>query len=149
MTNVTGIRDCRQAQTLSVPVNVWITTVWRDVVETYRSLIDLSFNILSIPMISYATLVEAIAGLKARGYTIDFNLHIDGIRASHHQHSLPPEEFKITELHRFEGATDPDDEAVVYAIESTHGERGLIVNGYGVSSNPEADELLKKLRFEH
>lgn len=100
-------------------------------------------------MISYTTIVEAIAGLKSRGYTIDYNLEPDGLRASHHPHSLPPDLFIITEMHRFEGATDPDDEAVVYAIESKNGERGIIVNGYGVSSNPEADELLKKLRFDH
>lgn len=58
---------------------------------------------------------------------------------------MSAEEFKITEVHRFEGNTDPADEAIVYAIESKDGIKGALVNGYGASSNPAIDKLIKNL----
>ena len=95
-------------------------------------------------MYAYDTLSEAVNGLKQRGYTLDFNLRenflvCDGV-------SLSPDEFDIAELYRFEGNTDPADEAVVYGIESKHGQKGILVNGYGPDADQGSSELVKKLR---
>jgi hypothetical protein len=57
-----------------------------------------------------------------------------------------PGEFEIVEVHRFEGDTDPADEAVVYAIQSKHGEKGVLVNAFGVYSDRVSDELIEKLK---
>ena len=56
-----------------------------------------------------------------------------------------PEDFEITEVYRFEGNSDPADEAVVYGIESNKGHKGILVNGYGPSSDPMSSEMAKKL----
>jgi hypothetical protein len=37
-------------------------------------------------------------------------------------------------VHRYEGESDPGDEAVVYAIESKKGIKGILVSGFGASS---------------
>ena len=63
--------------------------------------------------------------------------------------ALAPEEFEITEVYRFEGNSDPADEAVVYAIESRHGQKGILVNGFGISADPVSDEMVEKLRLKH
>lgn len=67
-------------------------------------------------MKNYKTMTEAISDLKRRGYTLDFNLMFDGVHAHEESVALNPTEFEITELYRFEGDTNPDDEEVVYAI---------------------------------
>jgi hypothetical protein len=100
-------------------------------------------------MIAYDTLLEAVNGLKKRGYTSDFNLAYDSIICHETPVSLMPREFEITEVYRFEGNTDPADEAVVYAIESKHGIKGVLVNGYGPSSDSISDELIIKLGIRH
>ena len=100
-------------------------------------------------MISYDTVTEAVTGLKQRGYIIDFNIEKDCITCHASQTSLKPDEFEITEVHRFEGNSDPADEAVVYAIESKHGERGVLVNGFGVSADGISDEMVEKLKVVH
>ncbi|HET9057500.1 MAG TPA: phosphoribosylpyrophosphate synthetase [Chitinophagaceae bacterium] len=100
-------------------------------------------------MYSYDTVTEAIAGLKQRGYIIDFNIGYDCIVCHDTPLSLMPNEFKITEVYRFEGDTDPADQAIVYAIESKHGEKGVLVNGYGVYSDQVSDELIEKLKVVH
>lgn len=100
-------------------------------------------------MISYDTVSEAVNGLKQRGYTIDFNMEYDCIVCHETPLSLLPNEFEITEVHRFEGDTDPADEAVVYAIESKHGEKGVLVNAFGIYSDSVSDELIEKLKVQH
>lgn len=100
-------------------------------------------------MFSYDTLSEAVNGLKSRGYIIDFNIKGDMLVCQHGSASLSPAEFEIVEFHRFEGNTDPADEAVVYALEGKHGEKGIVVNGYGPNADPIGDALVKKLREKH
>jgi hypothetical protein len=98
-------------------------------------------------MYTYDTVSEAVNGLKKRGYNIDFNLRYDCIACDRTQLKLPPEEFEITEVHRYEGNTDPADEAVVYAIESKHGEKGVLVNGFGVSADAVSSDMVQKLKI--
>lgn len=96
-------------------------------------------------MYTYDTVSEAVNGLKKRGYTIDFNVQYDCIACGQASLKLPPSEFEITEVHRYEGNSDPADEAVVYAIESRHGEKGVLVNGFGISADGMSDDMVRKL----
>ena len=100
-------------------------------------------------MFQYDTVSEAVNGLKQRGYTIDFNLMVEGIICHDTPVALMPSEFEITEVHRFEGNSDPADEAVVFAIESKYGHKGVLVNGYGPSAEKMGDEMVEKLRVRH
>ncbi len=97
-------------------------------------------------MHNYDTVSEAITGLRKRGYDLDFDTRFDAIVCK--EHVLSPEEFEITEIYRFEGNTDPADEAIVYGIASKHGLKGVLVNGYGPSSDPLHNDLVKKLTMK-
>ena len=94
-------------------------------------------------MYNYDTVTEAIKGLKERGYTKDFNLKENCIVC--HEDKFHPEDFEIVEVYRYEGNSDPGDEAVVYAIESNKGDKGLLVSGYGISADEMSSEMAKKL----
>ena len=100
-------------------------------------------------MFIYDTVSEATNDLKKRGYSIDFNLEFDCIRSHENTLALKAPEFEITEVYRFEGNTDPADEAVVYAIESRHGQKGVLVNGFGISADTLSDEMIRKLSVKH
>lgn len=100
-------------------------------------------------MYTYDTVTEAVNGLKKRGYTIDFNREYDCISCAAPVLSLQPHEFEITEVHRFEGNSDPADEAVVYAIESKHGEKGILVDGFGPSAETASEVMIEKLAVRH
>jgi hypothetical protein len=94
-------------------------------------------------MINYDTLSEATTGLKNRGFIIDFNLSENCLVC--HTGKLDVEDFEIVEFYRFEGNTDPSDEAIVYAIESKNGLKGVLVSGYGISAEGMSAEMAKKL----
>jgi hypothetical protein len=97
-------------------------------------------------MYVYDTVSEAVNSLKKRGYTIDFNIEHDRIVCNKTPLVLKPHEFEITEVYRFEGNTDPADEAVVFAVESKQGEKGILVSAYGHDADPVSDEMMEKLR---
>ena len=83
-------------------------------------------------MENYETVVAALNGLKAKGYSLDFNIAFDKIICNDTDICLNPHEFEITEVHRFEGDTNPDDEDIVYAIESKDGTiKGTMSSAYG------------------
>ncbi len=96
-------------------------------------------------MPAYDTVSQAVNDLKQRGYTLDFNLK--GNRLECEGQNFNSKDFEITEFHRFEGNSDPGDESVVYAIESRSGVKGILVNAFGVYSEPLSDEMIKKLSF--
>ena len=94
-------------------------------------------------MYSYDTVSEAVNGLKTRGFELDFNLKENCLVC--HAGQFDVNDFEIVEVYRFEGNSDPSDEAVVYAIESITGMKGVLVNGYGISADTMSSEMAKKL----
>ena len=98
-------------------------------------------------MYTYDTVVEAVQGLKQRGYTIDFNLEPDRLICHETPLSLGPADFEIAEVYRFEGNSDPADEAAVYAIESMDGRKGMLVTGFGISAEGLGEEMVEKLTY--
>src|SRR5205085_2369901 len=98
-------------------------------------------------MTSYDTVTEAVKGLKERGYTIDFNIAFDKLVCSNNSNiCLHPDEFEIVESHRFEGDSNPDDEDVVYAVESKDGKlKGVITSAFGMYADPASNKIIQKL----
>ncbi len=89
------------------------------------------------------TLMSAEARLNKEGYTADFKV-ADGRLSTleNPNKTYGVEEVKIVDFYRFEGESDPDDMAILYAIECTDGTRGTISNSYGPLANTEVDAFL-------
>ena len=95
----------------------------------------------------YATITEAVENLHQQGYTLDFSLKENRLVANDHEYSA--DDFEIADLYRYEGASDPADEATVYALVSRSGLKGLLVSGYGISSDSASEETLKQLHYKY
>src|ERR1700748_2157031 len=89
----------------------------------------------------YATVTEAVNELKNQGYTCDFTLADNQLTAD--GKSYPAADFEIADLYRYEGPSDPADEATVYALASKNDIKGTLVTGYGASFDEASDETLK------
>jgi hypothetical protein len=95
---------------------------------------------------NYETLSQATDDLRERGFDLEFNQ--DGKTLNCLQDKslvLNPDDFEIVEVHRFEGASDPSDTSVVYAVEGKNGKRGVLVDAYGAYAVEYSPEMLKKL----
>ena len=57
-----------------------------------------------------------------------------------------PESLLVEEIERFEGASDPQDEAVLFALRcETHGTRGTYVVAYGPNVDALDAEMVRRL----
>ena len=86
-------------------------------------------------------LTETIKDLHEKGYETDFNL----IR------NQPPNfsDFVVDDVYRIDINTDPADQSVLYAVRcKSTGEKGIIINGFGIYSDPLANELIASLQDE-
>lgn len=83
--------------------------------------------------------------LARRGFVHDFNLSSRQQPDSSPDIWANPSRFRICETHRFEGASNPDDECVVYAIESDTGLKGVLINAYGSDDDARVSELVRRL----
>jgi hypothetical protein len=95
----------------------------------------------------YGTVSEAITKLREQGFTTDFNLEENCLICQ--TGKFEPHEFEIVDVYRYEGDSDPGDEAAVYAIQSASGVKGILVAGYGMSSDTYSTEILRKLSMHN
>ncbi|MFI5195460.1 MAG: phosphoribosylpyrophosphate synthetase [Chitinophagales bacterium] len=94
------------------------------------------------------TITEVINKLRADGYTEDFNLQQNCLVCRNGHYTVFHNEFVIDKVYRFEGGSDPADEATVYAISSPrYGIKGVLVNGAGIYTDELTDEMLESLKM--
>lgn len=91
----------------------------------------------------YDTVTNAIEALRNQGFVIDFNIEDDRLVCE--GHTFDANNFDVVDVYRYEGNSDPADEAAVYAIKSSNGLKGILVAGYGASADAASVEILEKL----
>lgn len=92
----------------------------------------------------YQTLALAIEDLKNQGFHLDFNLEENNFFRTGSPFNI--EDFKIVDIYRYEGNTDPADEVSLYAIESIGGSKGFFLASYGASTDEYSARLLSLLK---
>jgi hypothetical protein len=92
-------------------------------------------------MYHYATVSKALQELTDKGFTTDFNLEEERIKQN-------SDDFEIVEIYRYEGETDPGDEATVYGLKSKDGEKGVFVAGHMAYSEGSAAMMLHQLTIK-
>jgi hypothetical protein len=98
-------------------------------------------------MKDYQSLVDALYDLKSRGYEADFEIQPNCLYCGELDLRVQPEEFMVDEIHRFEENSSPDDNSVLYAISSSAGVKGTLVDAYGVYAENMSFEMAQKLRM--
>jgi hypothetical protein len=97
-------------------------------------------------MKNYESLIEALRDLKARSYTQDFELEATTLHCLDLNIRLKPEEFTVEEVYRFEGDSDPDESSVLYAISSSQGTKGTLIDAFGVYAENLTFDMARKLQ---
>lgn len=92
------------------------------------------------------TVSEAVRILQARGFGDDFGIDAAGIRCSSCGCAHPAPALEVTDVFRFEGASDPGDEAIVLGVECpTCGYRGIVVSAFGADADDQMVALVEQL----
>ncbi len=97
------------------------------------------------PMLTLSQVMSRLAAEK--GIQKEFRMDSNGeMKLQGTGHSYKPEELKIIRTYRFEGDSDPDDNAALYVIEDLSGQKGILIEAYGAESNYPGDTFDSFLR---
>ena len=93
------------------------------------------------------TVLEAGARLRAAGYVVDFSATDDGrLRCAGCGTDHDPTAMVIDAIVRYEGMSNPDDQAILLALRCDCGRRGLYATGFGPSVSIADADVLVHLR---
>ncbi|HYS15663.1 MAG TPA: phosphoribosylpyrophosphate synthetase [Candidatus Binatia bacterium] len=95
--------------------------------------------------IEIPTLAGTLDELAGRGFTEHFIMVNGKLRGADSGKVFPAEEVMISEYHRFEGVSDPDDMAILYAIETRSGLRGTLADAFGVYADPVVEAFMREV----
>jgi len=100
-------------------------------------------------MKSYNNLVEATNDLMKRGYTENLSLEGDTVDDKIKSIQMTADDFEIDEFYRFEGASNPDDMSIVYAVTShKYNLKGVLINAFGTYANNSSSAIHAKLHHQ-
>ena len=93
------------------------------------------------------SLVNVENQLKKDGFAQDFTVREGRLQTigSDSAKSYAPDEVTIVDFYRFEGESNPDDMAILYALEAADGVRGTISSAFGTYGDTDALQFLKQV----
>jgi len=92
-----------------------------------------------------STLAGAMHELDRRGFVEHFMLTNGCLLGLPSGKKFRPDEISVSEVYRFEGASDPDDMSVLYALETRSGLHGTLADAFGVYADPGVGAFMKEV----
>jgi hypothetical protein len=91
------------------------------------------------------TLVACTDKLNRLGFTTQFQARDNGLVSLDSENIFFPDEVEIVDFYRFEGESDPEDSAILYAIRTQTGEQGTLTDAYGMYNDSKVSEFIKQV----
>lgn len=80
------------------------------------------------------------------GYTEQFKVGSRGFHAAEEgSQAYPPEQISVINFYRFEGESDPADNAIMYVVETSDGKKGTLVDAYGPYADPKVSAFMQQV----
>ncbi|WP_206197731.1 hypothetical protein [Terrimonas sp.] len=81
--------------------------------------------------------------LLSEGFEEDFKATDEGLQSLKTNKTYTPEQIQVVNFYRFEGASDPADNSILYAVETTDGAKGTLVDAFGPYADEKVDKFMK------
>lgn len=91
------------------------------------------------------TLSSVTATSIKRGYTENFQIRHGLLFAPSNGIAYRPNEVKIDNFYRFEGASDPNDNSILYLLETHDGIKGMLVDIYGAGADAKLAKFISDI----
>jgi hypothetical protein len=95
------------------------------------------------------TLAQSLRQAVKDGYTRDFKITSKGLTTVIAAKFYAPDDVRITNFYRFEGWSSPDDSSILYLIETEDGEKGTLVDAYGVYAEARLSGFIREVTDIH
>ena len=91
------------------------------------------------------TLASCLNKLVSDGYTEDFKVSEMGLLSQQQEKIYQPSEVNIVNFYRFEGASDPADNSIIYVIETSDNIKGTLIDAYGPYADPVVNRFVEEV----
>lgn len=88
---------------------------------------------------------DYIEEYQRKGYTHSYRYKEGQLVDVNSKISYSPKDIYIIAEHRYEGMSNPSDLSILYVLETTEGEKGTYLMGYGPTANLEAADFFKEI----
>ncbi len=95
--------------------------------------------------INLKTLAACMNRLYTEGFKENFMVKDGVLEGLDIGKSYSPSEVKILNFYRFEGESDPADSAILYALETNDGVRGVLSDAYGPYADIKITKFMKEV----
>ena len=91
------------------------------------------------------TLTSVVNKAVKDGYTDNFKVVKNNLHSSGKEKDYTPDQVTVKNFYRFEGQSDPADNAIMYAIETSDGEKGILIDAYGTYADDAVNKFMKQV----
>ena len=91
------------------------------------------------------TLTERVNKAVKNGFTDNFKITKQGLYSSTRDKTYLPTEVSIKDFYRFEGLSDPADNAIMYVIETNDGQKGTLIDAYGAYADENVNKFIAEV----
>jgi len=92
-------------------------------------------------------LEKCLSKLEGEGYTDQYKVEGGKLIDLTNNKKYKSKDVKAVNFYRFEGISNPDDMSILYAIETSDGRRGTLVDAYGFYSDDETGEFMNQIEI--
>lgn len=90
---------------------------------------------------------KCVNKLESQGFKDQFKVEKGKLLDLMNNKKYKPKDVKAVNFFRFEGITDPDDMSILYAIETSDGRKGTLINAYGLYSDDDTDTFMREVEI--
>jgi len=92
-------------------------------------------------------LEKCLNKLESEGYTDQYRVEKGKLCDVTNNKKYKAKDVKAVNFYRFEGISNPDDMSILYAIETSDGRKGTLVDAYGMYSDDETGEFMNQIEI--
>lgn len=91
------------------------------------------------------TLSSVHTKMMQEGYTHNFKVTGQGLQLEGAEKTYSPEEVEVVNFYRFEGESDPGDNAILYVIRTSDGTQGTLIDAYGMYADEKTNAFMQQV----
>ena len=95
------------------------------------------------------SMVECHNKMMQDGYKENFKVEDNHLKCIGCDKEYSPSDITIKNFFRFEGSSDPEDNSIMYVIETIDGKKGTLVDAYGAESATGVAEFMGRVEEIH
>lgn len=92
-------------------------------------------------------LEKCLDKLESEGYTDQYKVQNGKLTDLTNKKNYKAKDVKAVNFYRFEGLSNPDDTSILYAIETSDGRKGTLIDAYGFYSDDETGAFMNQIEI--